>query len=130
MTTTEGTGLVHNAGAFGEEDKLVTDALGIVPVVPVDARGRFTAPVDDYAGVHVFDANLLIVDHLKARLRMDRSSESARRGRGFDYTRHGAAAVRVVPPLLPALLAMPEPADLHGCLQLVRRGDQDQGADG
>ena len=64
VTTTEGTGLVHNA-AFGEEDKLVTDALGIVPVVPVDARGRFTAPVDDYAGVHVFDANLLIVDHLK-----------------------------------------------------------------
>jgi isoleucyl-tRNA synthetase len=39
VTTTEGTGLVHNAGAFGEEDKLVTDALGIVPVVPVDARG-------------------------------------------------------------------------------------------
>ncbi len=56
LTTTEGTGLVHNAGAFGEEDKMVTDALGIVPVVPVDARGRFTAPVDDYVGVHVFEA--------------------------------------------------------------------------
>ncbi|HEX3198691.1 MAG TPA: class I tRNA ligase family protein [Propionibacteriaceae bacterium] len=77
MTTTEGTGPVHNAGAFGGEDKLVTDALGIVPVVPVDARGRFTAPVDDYAGVHVFDANLMIVDHLRARLRLDRSSDSA-----------------------------------------------------
>jgi isoleucyl-tRNA synthetase len=76
VTTTEGTGLVHNAGAFGEEDKMITDALGIVPVVPVDARGRFTAPVDDYAGVHVFDANLLIIDHLKARLEVDRSPES------------------------------------------------------
>ena len=31
VTTTEGTGLAHNAGAFGEEDKLVTDALGIGP---------------------------------------------------------------------------------------------------
>src|SRR5215218_6551680 len=76
VTTTEGTGLVHNAGAFGEEDKMITDALGIVPVVSVDARGRFTAPVDDYAGVHVFDANLLIIDHLKARLEVDRSPES------------------------------------------------------
>ena len=76
VTTTEGTGLVHNAGAFGEEDKMITDALGIVPVVPVDAGGRFTAPVDDYAGVHVFDANLLIIDHLKARLEVDRSPES------------------------------------------------------
>jgi isoleucyl-tRNA synthetase len=76
VTTTEGTGLVHNAGAFGEEDKMITDALGIVPVVPVDAGGRFTAPVDDYAGVHVFDANLLIIDHLKARLEVDRSLES------------------------------------------------------
>ena len=76
VTTTEGTGLVHNAGAFGEEDKMITDALGIVPVVPVDARGRFTPPVDDYAGVHVFDANLLIIDHLKARLEVDRSPES------------------------------------------------------
>jgi isoleucyl-tRNA synthetase len=76
VTTTEGTGLVHNAGAFGEEDKMITDALGIVPVVPVDAGGRFTAPVDDYAGVHVFDANLLIIDHLKARLEVDRSPGS------------------------------------------------------
>jgi isoleucyl-tRNA synthetase len=76
VTTTEGTGLVHNAGAFGEEDKMITDALGIVPVVPVDAGGRFTAPVDDYAGVHVFDANLLIIDHLKARLEVDRWPES------------------------------------------------------
>ncbi len=69
VTTTEGTGLVHNAGAFGEEDKILTDAQGITPVVPVDAAGKFTTPVDDYAGVHVFDANLLIADDLKKRTR-------------------------------------------------------------
>ena len=35
---TTGTGIVHIAPAFGEEDKLVTDAAGIEPVVPVDRQ--------------------------------------------------------------------------------------------
>ena len=39
VTTEDGTGLVHMAPAFGEEDKIVTDAAGIIPVVPVDAEG-------------------------------------------------------------------------------------------
>jgi isoleucyl-tRNA synthetase len=66
VTTDEGTGIVHMSPAFGEEDKLAADAAGIVAVVPVDAAGRFTAEVFDYEGVHVFDANLLIIDDLKA----------------------------------------------------------------
>jgi isoleucyl-tRNA synthetase len=69
VTTTDGTGLVHNAGAFGEDDKVTTDREGIKPVVPVGADGAFTHPVDDYAGLLVFDANPLIIDHLKARTR-------------------------------------------------------------
>ncbi len=69
VTTTDGTGLVHSAGAFGEEDKLVTDREGIAPVVPVSAEARFTFPVVDYEGMHVFDANLHIIDHLKAATR-------------------------------------------------------------
>ncbi|MFC7593974.1 isoleucine--tRNA ligase [Terrabacter sp. GCM10028922] len=69
VTTTDGTGLVHSAGAFGEEDKLVTDREGIAPVVPVNAEGRFTYPVTDYEGMHVFDANAHIIDHLKATTR-------------------------------------------------------------
>ncbi|MBO0812180.1 MAG: isoleucine--tRNA ligase [Microlunatus sp.] len=67
VTTTEGTGLVHSAGAFGEEDKIVTDRNDIEPVVPVAADGTFTAPVWDYRGVRVFDANVLIIEHLKNR---------------------------------------------------------------
>ncbi len=66
VTTDDGTGIVHQAPGFGEEDKLAADAAGIVAVVPVDAAGRFTADVFDYEGVHVFDANLLIIDDLKA----------------------------------------------------------------
>jgi isoleucyl-tRNA synthetase len=66
VTTTDGTGLVHSAGAFGEIDKEVTDREGIEPVMPVGKDGKFTAPVDDYAGLLVFDANLPIIDDLKA----------------------------------------------------------------
>ena len=66
VTTTDGTGLVHSAGAFGEVDKEVTDREGIEAVMPVGKDGKFTAPVDEYAGMLVFDANLQIIDHLKA----------------------------------------------------------------
>lgn len=69
VTTEDGTGLVHMAPAFGEEDKIVTDAAGITPVVPVDAAGRFTTEVPDYAHQQVFDANGFIIDDLKATTR-------------------------------------------------------------
>ncbi len=65
VTTTDGTGLVHTAGAFGEDDKVVTDREGIEPVVPVAKDGTFTPPVVDYAGMHVFDANIAIIEHLR-----------------------------------------------------------------
>ena len=42
VTTEDGTGLVHIAPAFGEEDKVVTDAAGIEVVVPVGTDGTFT----------------------------------------------------------------------------------------
>ena len=73
VTTTDGTGLVHTAGAFGEVDKEVTDREGIEAVMPVGKDGRFTHPVDDYAGLQVFDANLQIIDHLKAATRGERA---------------------------------------------------------
>ncbi|GAB2445801.1 isoleucine--tRNA ligase [Nocardioides hungaricus] len=66
VTTTDGTGLVHTAGAFGEDDKVVTDRAGIEAVMPVGKDGRFTHPVVDYEGMQVFDANLHIIDDLKA----------------------------------------------------------------
>ena len=69
VTTDEGTGIVHMAPAFGEDDKIIGDAAEIVAVVPVDASGKFTADVHDYEGVHVFDANFMIIDDLKAATR-------------------------------------------------------------
>ena len=66
VTTEDGTGIVHIAPAFGEDDKVVTDAAGIEPVVPVDVQGRFTGEVAPYAGVQVFEANKQIIRDLKA----------------------------------------------------------------
>ncbi|QRP48779.1 isoleucine--tRNA ligase [Amycolatopsis sp. FDAARGOS 1241] len=65
VTTEDGTGVVHIAPAYGEEDKVVTDAAGITPATPVDARGRFDATVPDYEGQQVFEANPHIVRDLK-----------------------------------------------------------------
>ncbi|HEV8554987.1 MAG TPA: isoleucine--tRNA ligase [Actinophytocola sp.] len=67
VTTDDGTGLVHIAPAYGEEDKVVTDAAGIAPATPVDAQGRFGPEVPPYEGMHVFDANGQIIADLKAR---------------------------------------------------------------
>jgi isoleucyl-tRNA synthetase len=65
VTTDEGTGVVHLAPAFGEEDKAVTDAAGIEAVLPVDSAGQFTAEVPPYAGMQVFDANRAIIRDLR-----------------------------------------------------------------
>ena len=48
------------------------------PVIPVGADGRFTFPVEEYAGLQVFDANAPIIDHLKARTRGVADDEAGR----------------------------------------------------
>ncbi len=80
VTTEDGTGLVHTAGAFGEEDKIVTDAAGIEPVIPVGPDGCFTHPVADYEGVQVFDANPMVIEHLKNRTRGEGETGSVTEG--------------------------------------------------
>ncbi len=65
VTTEDGTGIVHMAPAYGEDDKETADKVGIVPVTPVDSNGRFDATVPDYKGQHVFDANPHIIRDLK-----------------------------------------------------------------
>jgi isoleucyl-tRNA synthetase len=67
VTIEDGTGIVHMAPAYGEDDKATTDTVGVVAVTPVDSRGRFDASVPDYQGQHVFDANPQIIRDLKNR---------------------------------------------------------------
>src|SRR5690606_14987828 len=57
VTTTDVSGLVHTAGAFGEDEKVVTDREGIEAVMAVGADGQFTATVNKYAGMRELDAN-------------------------------------------------------------------------
>ena len=67
VTTEDGTGVVHCAPAFGEEDQLLCNAAGIPTVVTVDDRTRFTALVPPYEGLQVFDANKPVIRDLKER---------------------------------------------------------------
>ena len=58
VSTDSGTGLVHQAPAFGEEDHRVCREAGLATgSVPVDAHGLFTEEVWDFAGQHVKDAD-------------------------------------------------------------------------
>jgi len=63
----EGTGIVHMAPGFGEDDLAICAAAGIGVVVPVDDAGKFTAEVTDWAGEHVFEANPKIIRALRER---------------------------------------------------------------
>ncbi|MBL7256073.1 isoleucine--tRNA ligase [Paractinoplanes lichenicola] len=61
----DGTGVVHQAPAFGEDDQNVCNAAGIPTIVTVDDHTRFTALVPDWQGVQVFEANKPIIAVLK-----------------------------------------------------------------
>jgi len=67
VTTQDGTGVVHMAPGFGEDDQRVCQEAGIGLVVPVDSRGCFTNEVSDFEGQLVFDANPAIIKVLKER---------------------------------------------------------------
>jgi isoleucyl-tRNA synthetase len=66
VTTDDGTGVVHMAPAYGEEDQLACDAVGIPTVLTVDDAAHFTAVVPPYQGLHVFEANRPIIRDLRA----------------------------------------------------------------
>ena len=67
IDTQEGSGAVHLAPGFGEDDMRVCKENGIAVVCPVDATGCFTSEVKDWEGVQVFDANKGIIRDLKER---------------------------------------------------------------
>ncbi len=67
VTTEDGTGVVHMAPGFGEDDQNECNAAGIATVCPMDEHGRYTAEVTPWAGRHVFDANADVIKVLKER---------------------------------------------------------------
>lgn len=79
VTSDSGTGIVHCAPYFGEDDYRVSLKAGVIRkdgrvICPLDSSCRFTEPVTDYLGLHVKEADKLIIKKLKAAGRMIRDS--------------------------------------------------------
>ncbi|XP_065830323.1 isoleucine--tRNA ligase, cytoplasmic-like [Oscarella lobularis] len=75
VTEESGTGIVHQAPAFGEDDYRIAIAKGVIKKgqklpCPVDDTGKFTSEVTHFAGNHVKDADKFIVKHLKENGRL------------------------------------------------------------
>lgn len=66
VTLESGTGIVHTAPAFGEDDLELGRANGLPVIAPVSDEGNFTAEVPPYQGLNIFDANKEIIRDLKA----------------------------------------------------------------
>jgi isoleucyl-tRNA synthetase len=75
VATGEGTGIVHQAPAYGEDDQLTCQAAGIPVIISVDDAGKFLPQVSDVAGLQVFDANKPLIKLLRqsGRLFAERS---------------------------------------------------------
>ncbi|MEA4882105.1 MAG: isoleucine--tRNA ligase [Clostridia bacterium] len=67
VTLTEGTGIVHIAPAFGEDDMRVGRENGLPVIQLVDTQGRFDDRVTPWRGIFVKEADPLIIDDLRAR---------------------------------------------------------------
>jgi len=72
VTTDSGTGLVHMAPDFGEDDFHACKAAGITVVQSVDDEGRFEPMITDFAGRNVKEADPDIIAAIKARGRLVR----------------------------------------------------------
>lgn len=70
VTSESGSGVVHQAPYFGEDDFRVCLSYGVIskdmkPVCPVDNAGRFTDDITEFKGLYVKDADKQIIKHLK-----------------------------------------------------------------
>jgi len=73
VSTDDGTGLVHTAIAFGEDDFRLGEQYGITLQNPVDLRGRFDDRITDFSGRFVKEADPDIVAALKEKGRLLRA---------------------------------------------------------
>ncbi|MBN2829912.1 MAG: isoleucine--tRNA ligase, partial [Candidatus Cloacimonetes bacterium] len=67
VTMDDGTGIVHTAPAFGQDDYTLGMKYGLPFIQPVDGAGKFTEVVTDWAGEFVKDADKGIIKNLKDR---------------------------------------------------------------
>ena len=65
VSTEDGTGIVHTAPSFGEDDNKVFKGSGIPTICPIDNECKFTQDVPDYVGRFVKDCDKDIMERLK-----------------------------------------------------------------
>ncbi|EFC47212.1 isoleucyl-tRNA synthetase [Naegleria gruberi] len=76
VTNSSGTGIVHQAPGFGEDDNRVCAKFGIIdnktrlPPCPLDDIGRYVSPIETFKGMYIKDADPLIIEDLRSRLRL------------------------------------------------------------
>jgi isoleucyl-tRNA synthetase len=75
VTTAEGTGLVHTAPAYGEEDAHVGRRYGLPTIHPVRPDGTFDERVGPFAGVFVKEADPGLVEELREKGLLFRAEE-------------------------------------------------------
>ena len=108
VTDEDGTGLVHTAIAFGEDDFRLGEEQGLVPINPVRPDGTYDERITDYAGRWVKDADADLIEDLRRRWQ--------------------AAAQRALRALIPPLLALRHAPALLRQAVLVHRDQPDQGS--
>lgn len=67
VTLTDGTGIVHIAPAYGEDDNLMGKKYDLPLVNLVDSEGKFVPEVEPWAGLFVKKADPKIMEYLKER---------------------------------------------------------------
>ncbi len=67
VTTGDGSGIVHMAPAYGEDDYQTSRKFDLPTIHPVNTSGEFGAEVSDFAGKFVKEADPLIIQNLKSR---------------------------------------------------------------
>ncbi|KAJ2788001.1 isoleucine--tRNA ligase [Coemansia interrupta] len=77
VSDSDGTGIVHNAPAYGEDDYRICKDSGIISLggfvpMPVQDDGTFDSSVGPYAGMYIKDADKVISRDIKARGRLVR----------------------------------------------------------
>jgi isoleucyl-tRNA synthetase len=75
VSTGDGTGIVHTAPGFGEDDQRVLKGTGVPVICPVDGECRFTPEVGDYQGLFVKAADKPIMERLKSEGKLFRREQ-------------------------------------------------------
>lgn len=95
VTTEDGTGIVHIAPGFGEDDYNLLKGTGLPVIVPIDKEARFTDEVPDFVGLQVKEADKEIIRWLKEQGRVVRR-ETYRHAYPFCYRTHKPLIYRAI----------------------------------